>query len=193
MDRQVDTVTRIVEEAQKLMQERGYNAFSYADISEKVGIRKASIHYHFPSKSDLAKEALVRYRARVRELTRHVDQQTTDPRQKLEWLVNGYSMMLREQNLICLCGVLGAELPTLPEGVRNEVLGFFSEVETWLSGVLEQGVKIGMMQVEQPLELEARLLLSTIQGALMVARAFNDAARFEQACERLISHVIKKT
>ena len=189
VNKQEDTATQIMEVAQKLMQERGYNAFSYADISEQVGIRKASIHYYFPGKSDLARETLVRYRARIRGLLEQVNQQITDPKAKLERLVQGYSSVLHEQNLICLCGMLGAEMPTLPDEVRSEVLGFFSEVEDWLSGVFEQGVKQGVLQVAQPSEVEARLFLAAIQGAMLVARAFNEPARFDVACARLIAHL----
>lgn len=48
-----NTAQRILDTAQDLIRHRGYSAFSYADIADRVGIRKASIHYHFAAKEDL--------------------------------------------------------------------------------------------------------------------------------------------
>ena len=190
MESQTDTATRIVEVAQKLMQERGYNAFSYADISAQVGIRKASVHYYFPNKSDLGKAALVHYRQTVNALIGQLESQVSNPKEKLEWFVQGYATMLREQNLTCLCGVLGSELLTLPEGVQAEVLGFFRDVETWLVRVFAQGIEGGIFRLEQPLEVEAQLFLGAIEGAMMVARAFGEPDRFVAAGLRQISHLV---
>ena len=56
----------LIRTAEQLMRTRGYSAFSYADLSESVGIRKASIHHHFPTKEDLGKALVEEYIERVR-------------------------------------------------------------------------------------------------------------------------------
>ena len=54
-----ETKTQILDIAEHLVRTTGYNSFSYADISEAVGISKAAVRHHFPAKADLGL-ALVR-------------------------------------------------------------------------------------------------------------------------------------
>lgn len=190
MKTQENTATQIMDVAQELMQIRGYNAFSYADIAEQVGIRKASIHYYFPSKADLAREVAVRYRAFSRSMMAQGDKQWPDPRTKLEQAIRGLGRMLYDHNRICLCGMLAAELPTIPEEVQVEVRGYFTDIETWLAKVMAEGVEAGVVRVSGTVEEEARLIMAAIEGALMVARAFNDTERLQSVAERLLDRII---
>ena len=188
----MDMATRIIEVAQKLIQTRGYNAFSYADIAEEVGIRKASIHYYFPNKADLLKAVVVSYRKFFRTMSAQAEQQVAEPGELLEQFVLGFGDFMFNLNRICVCCMLAAELNSLPDDVRGEIQGFFDEAEAWLTGVLQAGVKADTLQVAEPLETEARLILVGMEGALLVARAFNDWSRYETVARRLVAHV-KKT
>ncbi|MCP5910237.1 TetR/AcrR family transcriptional regulator, partial [Klebsiella pneumoniae] len=62
--------------AQSLVVAGGYNGFSYADIAVSIGIRKASIHHHFPTKADLVASLIDRYirqtEAGLKSLREHV-------------------------------------------------------------------------------------------------------------------------
>jgi TetR/AcrR family transcriptional repressor of nem operon len=190
MNEQDNKATQVMDVAQELMQIRGYNAFSYADIAEQVGIRKASIHYYFPSKSDLAREVVMRYRVESRQRFAELDRQISDPQRKLELIAQNFGRTLHDHNRICLCGMLAAEMPTIPEEVRDEVLGYFTDTEEWLARVLAEGVKAGVLRVSGPIEVEARLIMVGLEGALMVARAFNDLDRLTSVAESLIERYI---
>ena len=175
--------------AQYLMQVRGYNAFSYADVAAEVGVRKATIHHHFPTKGDLARAVVARYRADTRAALAAIDRTTGDPRCKLERYVALYAAMLRDGPRICLCGLLAAETPTLPDPVRAEVRGYFREHEAWLSRVLTDGVAAGALRVAGHVDVTAQLLLASIEGAMLAARAHGDIARFDLVAAQLLATV----
>jgi len=189
MDTTIPTERRIMDTAQRLMQERGYNAFSYADIAGEVGVRKASIHHHFPSKGELARRVVARYRADTLALLVAIDRETGGPRHKLERYVALYREMAHEGPRICLCALLAAETPTLPEGARAEVRGFYADHEAWLARVLQDGVSAGALRVVDPVTTAAGLVLAGVEGAMLSARAHSDPARFDAIARRLLDAV----
>lgn len=160
---------RILDAAQRLVQTRGYNGFSYADVADEVGIRKASIHYHFPNKGDLGRELVARYRADFRREFVRIEGATGDSRRRLERYVGLYRAVLEDEGRMCLCGMMAADLVTLPEEVQEEVRGFFAENAAWLAGMLLGGREVGALVFEP--EAEARLLLSSLEGAMLLARS----------------------
>lgn len=188
MQKIVDTAEQILDAAQHLVQSRGYNAFSYADISAQVGIRKASIHYYFPSKSDLGKELVARYREAFRRKRDQIDQRTDDSRLKLNQYVQLYFDSLQDERL-CLCGMLAADFNTLPPPVREEVKDFFVDNEAWLIKVLIEGSKAGVINCERLAE-QAQLLLAGLQGAMLVARSCGDITRFQAIAQQLLTILV---
>ncbi len=186
MSNAIPTDHRIMDAAERLMQVRGYNAFSYADIAEEVGVRTATIHYHFPSKGLLARDVVARYRADTRARLAAIDRETSGPRRKLERYVALYGAIMRQGPRICLCALLAAELPTLPAGVDAEVRGYYADHEAWLSRVLEDGVAAGALRIADAPTITAQILLSGIDGAMLVARAHGDAGQFDVIASRLL-------
>ncbi len=130
------TVDQIVEAATAVVQMGGYNSFSYADIADAVGIRKASIHHHFPAKSDLGQEVARRYRQRFAEALNDIELKTDDAVLRLERYADLYARHISQHGRMCLCGMLAAEYATLPAGVQEEVRGFFDEQREWLAHTL---------------------------------------------------------
>lgn len=183
------TDEHILDAAQHLMQVRGYNAFSYADIAVQVGIRKASIHHHFPTKADLGRSVVARYRRTVRGRVAAIDRAVSDPVDKLVRYIGLYRALLLERRHMCLCGLLAAEAPTLPGDVQREVRGYFEDQEAWLRGVLLDGRAAGTLRRDDAVENMAQLLLATIEGAMLVARAHDDDTRFDAIAAPLLALV----
>src|SRR5262249_28410052 len=119
-----ETETAILDAAQELVQMRGYNAFSYRDLSERVGVRTATIHYYFPTKGDLGRSLLQRFIRDVEAALASLDAKTKDPRRKLEGYVRLFQDTIEAGGRMCLGGMLATESPTLPEAVREEVRRF---------------------------------------------------------------------
>jgi TetR/AcrR family transcriptional repressor of nem operon len=182
----VDTAAQILDCAERLVQRRGFNGFSYADISTELRLRKASIHYHFATKADLARTLIARYQESFQRALGAIDEGGGDARRKLKRYVELYVEVLRDDRM-CLCGMLAADFSTLPAEVREGVTAFFNANEAWLAKVLDEGRRARVLHFEGAVALEARLLLSSLEGAMLVARSYGDPARFEAVARRLLS------
>jgi TetR/AcrR family transcriptional repressor of nem operon len=183
------TATRILDVAERLAQVRGFNGFSYADIAAEVGITKAALHYHFASKADLGKALISRYAARFAEALAAIDAGTTAAPAKLQGYAELYVGVLRNQRM-CLCGMLAAEYPTLPGAMQASVVSFFDQNEAWLQDVLEQGRGDGSLHFTGPARDVARMIMSCLEGAMLVTRPYGDIPRFQNAAASLMTGLI---
>lgn len=174
------TAQRILDVAERLVQRRGYNGFSYADVAGELGITKASLHYHFSGKAELGQALIERYSLRFAEALQAIDSGISSPRAQLEAYASLYAEVLREDRM-CLCGMLAAEYQTLPEPMRGSVMAFFERNATWLAGVLEQGQAEGGLSFGGSPHEAAQTLLGSLQGAMLLARPYGDVARFQAA------------
>jgi TetR/AcrR family transcriptional repressor of nem operon len=181
-----DTPQRILDIAERLVQTRGYNGFSYADIAEAMHVTKASLHYHFPAKSDLGKRLIERYESNFLAALARIEGQTDDVREKLRRYVGIYAGVVRE-NRMCLCGMLAAEYGTLPEAMRDDMRHFFDENERWLVGVLKAGRRAGVLTFKGTPSEAARALVGSLEGAMMIARSYGEPARFGAVADRLLA------
>jgi TetR/AcrR family transcriptional repressor of nem operon len=182
------TATRILDVAEALVQRRGFNGFSYADIAAELRITTASLHYHFPGKAELGRAVIARYAQRFGAALQAIRAQHVDPAAQLRAYVDLYAEVLRHQRL-CLCGMLAAEYDTLPDAMREAVVQFFDENERWLGEGLAQGRTAGVVRFEGPPEVAARMILSGLEGAMLVARPSGDPSWFQSAANRLLASV----
>jgi TetR/AcrR family transcriptional repressor of nem operon len=180
------TATRILDIAERLVQTRGFNGFSYADVASELGVTKASIHYHFPGKAELGEALIVRYTQRFGEALAAIEADVPDARARLDAYAGLYADVLRGQRM-CLCGMLAAEHDTLPDPIREAVVAFFDASEEWLARVLEQGREEGRLAFSGPPAEAARSIVGGLEGAMLVARPYGDVERFRVAADRLLA------
>jgi TetR/AcrR family transcriptional repressor of nem operon len=181
-----DTSQRILDVAERLVQTRGFNGFSYADIAEALDVTKASLHYHFPTKGDLGKRLIERYEESFLAALKGIDSAGAGARDKLKRYIRIYADVLRD-NRMCLCGMLASDYATLPKPMKEEVKHFFDENEQWLGAVLDAGRKAGNLEFKgSALEL-ARAMVGSLEGAMMLARSYGEVSRFDAAAERLVA------
>jgi TetR/AcrR family transcriptional regulator, transcriptional repressor for nem operon len=181
---QNDTAETILDIAENLVQTCGYNGFSYADIATQLGITKAALHYHFASKGELGVALLARYTDRFVGALEDADKQGLDAAAKLDRYGLLYLDVLQGGRM-CLCGMLAAEFQTLPTAMRTAVLEFFDQNERWLATVLESGREDGSLRFDGPAERAARVIVSDLEGAMLLARLHDDVDRFTAAIDRL--------
>src|SRR5450755_86151 len=139
-----NTAQRILDAAEALVQVRGFNGFSYADVADELQITKASLHYHFRGKAELGHALITRYASRFTDALLKIDREVPAPPQMLHAYVGLYRIVL-ERNRMCLCGILAAEYQTLPEVMREAITSFFADNEIWLSDVLARGQADGSL------------------------------------------------
>ena len=183
-----DTSQRILDIAERLVQTRGFNGFSYADIASALTMTKASLHYHFPTKAQLGTRLIERYEAGFLKALEEIDRTTPDARDKLRRYAKIYADVLRN-NRMCLCGMLAAEYATLPKPMKEEMRHFFDENERWLVVVLEAGRASGSLRFTGSALDVARALVGSLEGAMMIARSYGEVARLETVADRLIAEL----
>jgi TetR/AcrR family transcriptional repressor of nem operon len=181
-----DTAARILDSAERLVQSRGFNGFSYADVAAELGVTKASLHYHFPGKAELGEALIGRYAARFAEALEEIDAGGGDAPAKLAAYARIYGDVLRDKRM-CLCGMLAADYDTLPEPMRDAVLHFFDANEGWLTNVLKQGQAEGSIHLDGSPGDAAHALVGGLEGALLIARPYGEVARFETAATQLLT------
>ena len=181
-----DTADRILDLAERLVQTRGFNGFSYADVASELGVTKASLHYHFPTKAELGRRLISRYGEAFAQALADIDASSTDARLKLRRYASLYSRVLRDDRM-CLCGMMAADYATLPEPMKSAVTHFFEANEQWLAAVLEQGRASGALHFSGASLDVARLLVGSLEGAMLVARSFGDVSRFESISDWLLA------
>jgi len=183
---QAPTASRVLDVAERLVQVRGFNGFSYADIAAELRITKASLHYHFATKADLGEALIARYATRFFGALDAYDGDGTSAPAKLSAYAKLYADVLSQQRM-CLCGMLAAEYPTLPAPMQSAVLEFFDRNEAWLQAVLEQGRNEGSLEFTGPARDTARMIISGLEGAMLVTRPYGDAGRFQVAADSLLA------
>jgi len=172
------TAEQILDLAETLIQTRGYSAFSYQDIADALGIRKASIHYHFASKTDLGIAVVNRYIDRFdAALVQVAGDEAQSSMTMLDHYTQPYLAFARAPDRVCLCGALAGEMLALPNELRARVDHFFRTHQAWLTKLLKRGVARGEFHLPAPPAKVARSIFAGLQGALLVKRATGDLSQ----------------
>ncbi|HEV2511078.1 TetR/AcrR family transcriptional regulator [Bosea sp. (in: a-proteobacteria)] len=165
--------------ARSLLIEGGYNGFSYADIAKVVGIRNASIHHHFPTKSELVRTLVARYRQEAEAGIAALERQVADPADQLRGYVGYWEACIVDASApLCLCALLASQIPVLPEEITLEVRAHFRTFSAWLTSLLERGARQGSLHFTGTAKTEAEAFLAGVHGAMLSARAYGDPRMF---------------
>jgi TetR/AcrR family transcriptional repressor of nem operon len=185
------TAEDILRCARTLIIAGGYNGFSYADISKVVGIRNASIHHHFPTKSDLVRTLVARYREEAQVGIAALERNVSDPGEQLRAYIAYWEACITDANApICVCALLAGQIPVLPEDVAMEVRAHFRALSAWLTSVLERGTKQGSLRPSGTAKMEAETFMATVHGAMLSARAYGDAKMFGSVVRPVLDRLI---
>jgi len=165
-----DVKDAIMDAAERRMQQGGFGGFSFREIAVDVGIKSSSVHYHFPTKEDLAAAVIRRWAEYTSEL---IDKELEkDPDPVRVWTKAFRGTAFSEAHM-CPCTVLAAATQDLPKRVAKEVKGFFKMCQDKL---VAEGLSPS----------NAAEVLSTITGALVVANALGDTAAYDRATSDLL-------
>lgn len=178
MNHPSDMRRQLMEVAKARVQERGYNALSFRDLAKDVGIKSASVHYHFPTKGDLGTALARAYTDDAEAFFTELLESDADIAALFATYVGIFRAALSNDNRMCLYGIMAAEYYDLPQEVRVEVDRFTEVNLTWLTKILPHH-----MPAADPDAIADRALaiFSAIEGAQLVARGRGDISAFDQA------------
>lgn len=165
------TKDMLIDLADKYIREDGYNAFSYADISREIGIKTASIHYHFPSKTDLGVAVIRKHLEEFRATTANLAE--ASPMQRLLYFLDNYST-IRSENKVCLVGSLATAFNTLEKPIQQELKIFADEVLNWMITILADGKAAHTFHFDLAPRTKAILIVSNMLAIVQLARLTGD-------------------
>ncbi|MDF1663412.1 MAG: TetR/AcrR family transcriptional regulator [Planctomycetota bacterium] len=164
-----DTKNQILDIAEALLQERGFHAFSYQHIASKLGVKNAAIHYHYPSKNDLAVALVARYRRRFSRWSENLAKENAAPWPCFESYIETCRYLI-ESNKICVLGMMAAEFNTMAEEVQREIQLLQDEVVSYFSDLLKRGQEQGEFSFLGDAAHKALVLTCQLQGAMQFAQ-----------------------
>ena len=176
---------QILDVAEAIVRSRGYNAFSYADIAAEVGASKASLHHHFATKSQLGLQLVTRFTNNVLQVLGEIDELHSSALIKLREYARLYEGAM-EENQMCLCGMLAAEHETLSEAMQVAINDFFDGHERWLEQILVAGRDNGELAFNGEAKVHAQSIVSSFQGALLVAKSQRSMSRMNAVSSHLV-------
>lgn len=183
MGQKKDTKKKILDIAESLLQSRGFHAFSYHHIASQLGVKNAAIHYHFPSKIDLAVAIVARYRHRFERWSETLDKDQATIHVRFDAYLDICRYFI-ESGKICVLGMMAAEFNTMDERVQDEIEELQNQTIRWFTGVLEQGRDSGVFRFPGEASQKAMQLACLLQGAMLFAQV-RDAKAFEQVVEQI--------
>ena len=173
----LDTRETIMAVARATAQAHGYTGLSFRELAREVGVKSASIHYHFPTKGDLGAALARRYAEDAAATLERLWAETPDPAACLRQYAAVFRLALENDNRMCLCGFMAAEYDDLPEAVRVEVQGFADINIAWLARVLVAADPVGDAAAA---ERRARAIFAAIGGAQLTARSRGDITVYDE-------------
>jgi TetR/AcrR family transcriptional repressor of nem operon len=183
-----NTAQRLLDVAEALTQTLGFNAFSFADLSQSVGVSKPSVHHHFKTKPELGRQLIKRYNERFFGACHDIAERNTSAQSMLIEYAALYEDVLTTDKM-CLCGMLASDYFSLPAEMQAGILTFVDGNETWLSSVIDIGVeKREIVSTSSSLVL-AKFIMSTLEGAMLLSRLRSDIEGFSAISKRLIGDV----
>jgi TetR/AcrR family transcriptional repressor of nem operon len=184
-----DTRERLLDVGQDLVQRRGINGMSFQDLSDAVGIRKASVHHHFASKTDMVSALLERYRLEFGRAVKPILESREPAAVKLHAYFGLFTATLGRpgNDRGCLCGMLAAELLSLEAENVEQVRGFFRENYRFIEQILNEGRSDASLVFAGKTETVARLVFSALEGALLVARCDGGPRSMKATLESLLA------
>lgn len=184
----VSTKDTLLDHAEALARRRGMDAFSFADLAQALEIKKASVHYHFPKKDDLALALVTRYAAQFLD-----GLPTEGPAgDRLGHYLSAYKAALGEGDTVCLCVALGAGVSTLSPDVTKAVNKFHEASIAWLEDVFACGIRDGSLRDVGYPPSDAVNCLAVVEGAQLLARAAGDMTKFDFAVAKIRAQIIKE-
>ncbi|WP_299139365.1 TetR/AcrR family transcriptional regulator [uncultured Tateyamaria sp.] len=174
-----DRETQILDFAERAMRKGGLDSVSFRDVAAAIGIKSASVHYHFPTKADLAERVTQRYAERFIAGLGAPDLPDETPAARLNRLADAYQTAYALEESTCLCMVLGSVAANIPGATSNQVRHFYDQLGQWIAAALKGSAT----------PVSPALVIATLQGAMALAVATCDPTPLGDARDHLVSTV----
>jgi TetR/AcrR family transcriptional regulator, transcriptional repressor for nem operon len=190
---QPDTRAQLIAVASEFVQAVGYNAFSFRDLAERVQIRTASIHYHFPTKADLGKAVVVQHRQDNQDFFTRIDNGGGTAYERLQRYCEAFRVSYGKGSRICIGGMMATDSESLPPEVLEEVRSCYADHEAWLTNTLKAGQRRGEVHYTSSASIVARAIFDALEGAMLATRAFQTPIRLANTIQWCLSQIAPRS
>ncbi|HZG17829.1 MAG TPA: TetR/AcrR family transcriptional regulator [Candidatus Bathyarchaeia archaeon] len=175
-NRKEDRKSQIIDLTMHLIQEKGYVAFSYDDLAKKLGVTKASIHYHFEKKEDLGIAVCNRLEKQYKDMFYTMNHTYTDLEEKLHFYITKKAERIKD-NEICLISSLQKDYESLPTQLQEKLTALSQMELSVLTDLFQEAKANGLLKERVDAVAVAAIFLSCVKGALQYKRVIgNDLA-----------------
>lgn len=181
------TREKVLELGESFIRTKGYNAFSYQDISTELGIKNAAVHYYFPSKENLGTSIVKTNILRFEEMIDNMHSREFDEWQQLDTFIKIYIKSHREKKL-CIVGSLGPAFNTLSETTKGELVKMTDIILNWLTKILTSGKKKKVFVFNDEPRNRAILIFSSLVASLQLSRIM-DKLEYKSVCQSIIDNL----
>ncbi len=178
------TRDQILKLSDKLIRDKGFNGFSFHDISKTIGIKTASIHYHFPTKADLGVATVKGHLKSLEEIKKTIANKS--PFQKLEAFFSIY-VKVKSEKSVCLVGSLATDLNTVDGKVKVELKNLATAILELVTETLEDGKSKGVFHFQIPARTKALMIITNMLGIVQLMRLTG-----EQDFEAMKGSIVKE-
>lgn len=187
MTSKATTQDHILDLAQQYIQQRGYNGFSFRDLANGVGVKSSSIHYYYPSKTELVVAVTGRYRKGFSAAADQLKANNLGAPDVLKAYAQIFKSTLEDDRRVCLCAMLASDFDSVEPAVTNEVKAFFADQYRWLASIIVSGISHGTIRNDIVPDEFAVLYFSALEGAMMLAKAYDNPADIELVANQMIT------
>lgn len=172
-----DTKNKIMDLAENAIIQGGFNAFSFRELATQIGIKSASVHYHFPTKGDLTVSVLRRYKETFENELPCVQSSDASVSQLLNGFIDGFKHKIVDNHNMSICTMLTTDVRQLPDDIREELADFYRIKLSWLTSVFALETEID----EKQAQIKACQMLASLHGASILVQATGDVEKYEDA------------
>ncbi|GGX72480.1 TetR/AcrR family transcriptional regulator [Saccharospirillum salsuginis] len=187
-----NTREQLTDRAEDYIRSGGFSSFSFRDLAKDLGIKSASVHYHFPTKSDLGTAVADRYNQRFKDALPDPETSNRFTEELIRHYIRMFHTEMMQAEKICLCAVLSVERATLSDDMRASLETFYTLNLDWLTRVFTRQAPDAALPRTQAYQ-RACQVLSALQGALIGAWAMQDRSYFEKSARGLYKDLFGKT
>ena len=184
------TAHKILDAAQVMVMTEGFNAFSYKDLQNEVGVKTSSIHYYFPTKQDLAAALVERHNEQFWQRLEEIDTEEQSGLGKIRMLGELF-VGIAAEGKFCLCGMLTSDVLSMSSDGTKALKDFFHDTERWLTDAIRQGIEEGEICDSIPPKEAATHFLATLEGGILIARIRKGEAYMQSIVNQALSFLKK--
>ncbi|NEO29905.1 MAG: TetR/AcrR family transcriptional regulator [Symploca sp. SIO3C6] len=191
MSKAQKTKEKILRQAAELFNKKGYAGSSMSDLMRATGLQKGGLYNHFKSKQELALEAFDFAFDCVNQRFLEVIKEKHNCFEQLQALVSIYLNFIEDPPILGGCPILNTAIESddAYPALRERVQQAMDTWRTFICQIIERGIAEGEINSKVEADVVATIIISSLEGSLMMSKLYGDAVHMQRANEHLSKYL----